>query len=178
MAEPDLIKLAYETLQQGKSIAGLAHKQLSTKLMELLEPEAMPKTNPIPPDLFNELRHSIASLQKLGLSKDQKLLLLLPASRSQELRYLMPIFAKAAALLQKRDPSLQVLIPSGLKGCENRLKDELDLVGQMFICGVKGSGVQKVQCDACHKLKVDKKANTNRKREVGETLDWLLFGNR
>ena len=58
------------------------------------------------------------------------------------------------------------------------IKEELDLEGQMFICGVKGSGVQKVQCDACHKLKVDKKANTNRKREVGETLDWLLFGNR
>ena len=58
------------------------------------------------------------------------------------------------------------------------IKEELDLEGQMFICGVKGSGVQKVQCDACYQLKVDKKANTNRKREVGETLDRLLFGNR
>ncbi len=65
MSEPNLTKLAYQTLQQGKSIAGLAHKQLSSKLMEFLEPDAMPNTKPIPADLLKELRHSMAALEKL-----------------------------------------------------------------------------------------------------------------
>ena len=38
MATTPFSKLAYKTLQQGKGIAGLAHKELSTKLMELLAP--------------------------------------------------------------------------------------------------------------------------------------------
>ena len=49
MASTPLSKLAYQTLQQGKSIAGLAHKELSTKLMELLAPDAVPKPSPCPP---------------------------------------------------------------------------------------------------------------------------------
>ena len=65
MAEKSLIKFAYQTLQQGKGIAGLAHKQLSTKLMEVLEPQAIPSVEPISLDLLNELRHSIASLEKV-----------------------------------------------------------------------------------------------------------------
>ena len=56
-------KLAYQTLQQGKSIAGLAHKQLSTRLMELVAPEAMPGTTTVSAELMNELRASITALQ-------------------------------------------------------------------------------------------------------------------
>ena len=65
MPEQNLIKLAYQTLQQGKSSAGLAHKQLSTKLLELIEPDPIPPTTPISSDLLDDLRHSIASLEKL-----------------------------------------------------------------------------------------------------------------
>ncbi len=65
MADKSLIRIAYQTLQQGRSIAGLAHKQLSTKLMEMLVPAAMPEVDPTSPDLLNELRHSMASLEKL-----------------------------------------------------------------------------------------------------------------
>ena len=36
MAAPSLKKIAYHTLQQGKTLAGLAHKELSTKLMDCL----------------------------------------------------------------------------------------------------------------------------------------------
>ncbi len=64
MVEPNFTRIAYQTLQQGKSIAGLAHKQLSTKLLELFAPEAMPKTQPIPNELFKELRLSISKLEK------------------------------------------------------------------------------------------------------------------
>ena len=49
MASTPLSKLAYQTLQQGKAIAGLAHKELSTKLMELVAPEAVPSTEAVPP---------------------------------------------------------------------------------------------------------------------------------
>ena len=41
-----------------------------------------------------------AACQQLGLNPDARLLLLLPASRIQELRYLMPVLAEVAARLQ------------------------------------------------------------------------------
>ena len=41
-------KLAYEALQQGKSLVGVAHKEISTRLMELVAPDGAPKT-PSPP---------------------------------------------------------------------------------------------------------------------------------
>ena len=48
---------------------------------------------------------------QLGLPDQGKLLLLLPASRPQELRYLMPVLVEAALRLQQRDPSLDVMVP-------------------------------------------------------------------
>ena len=52
MASTPLNKLAYQTLQQGKNLAGLAHKELSTKLMGWLSPDAVPKTLPVPSDML------------------------------------------------------------------------------------------------------------------------------
>jgi ubiquinone/menaquinone biosynthesis C-methylase UbiE len=49
-------KLAYQTLQQGKSLMGVAHKEVSTKLMELLAPKASAKTRPIPPQMLSDLQ--------------------------------------------------------------------------------------------------------------------------
>ncbi|WP_320667582.1 class I SAM-dependent methyltransferase [Prochlorococcus sp. MIT 1307] len=65
MAETNFTKIAYQTLQQGKGLAGLAHKHLSSKLMELIAPDAIPNTKPIPAELFYELRRSVAALEKL-----------------------------------------------------------------------------------------------------------------
>ena len=39
MAKEQLSKIAYKTLQQGKSIAGLAHKELSTRIMNFVLPD-------------------------------------------------------------------------------------------------------------------------------------------
>ena len=39
MAREQISKIAYKTLQQGKSIAGLAHKELSTRLMNFILPD-------------------------------------------------------------------------------------------------------------------------------------------
>ena len=62
-----------------------------------------------------EARHA------LGLPEAAPVLLLLPASRPQELRYLLPAMAAAVALLQQRLPQLEVLLPAGLPGFEEEL---------------------------------------------------------
>ena len=48
----------------------------------------------------------------LNLRPNQNILLLMPASRPQELRYVLPTFMKAAKKLQQKYPSLVVYIPS------------------------------------------------------------------
>ena len=62
MAAPSLKKIAYHTLQQGKTLAGLAHKELSTKLMEVFAPGATPENFPINQDLIKEIRRSMENL--------------------------------------------------------------------------------------------------------------------
>ncbi|MFN9645354.1 MAG: lipid-A-disaccharide synthase [Cyanobacteriota bacterium] len=59
--------------------------------------------------------------QELGLAEEAPVLLVLPASRPQELRYLLPSMAAAVALLQQRLPALEVLLPAGLPGFEESL---------------------------------------------------------
>ena len=67
--------------------------------------------------------------QRLGLDPQVPVLLLLPASRRQELRYLLPAMAAAAAELQRRHPELQVLVPTGLGGFEAELEQVLAAAG-------------------------------------------------
>ena len=64
MAET-LTKMAYQTMQQGKSLMGLFHKEASTRLMELLAPQASPSTEPVPPAVLNELRSAMEQLTEL-----------------------------------------------------------------------------------------------------------------
>ena len=61
----------------------------------------------------------------LQLPPQAPVLLVLPASRRQELRYLLPPMLAAAAELQRRDPSLEVLVPAGLPGFEPLLSQQL-----------------------------------------------------
>ncbi len=65
MAEANLRKFAYQTLQQGKGLVGLAHKEVSTKLMELLVPDAIPQTKPVTTDLLLQLKESIKQLEEI-----------------------------------------------------------------------------------------------------------------
>ncbi|HBH72811.1 MAG TPA: SAM-dependent methyltransferase [Synechococcales bacterium UBA10510] len=63
---PDqLTKLAYQTLQQGKGLFGLAHKEMSSRLMGLLAPEGTPKTVPVDPQLMGRLKTSMDALGEL-----------------------------------------------------------------------------------------------------------------
>tara|TARA_Y100001968_G_scaffold177265_1_gene162391 strand:+ start:1741 stop:2805 length:1065 start_codon:yes stop_codon:yes gene_type:complete len=64
MAGPSLERIAYYTLQQGKSLAGLAHKELSSKLMGIFAPEAVPERFPIDQELVKEIRRSMEDLER------------------------------------------------------------------------------------------------------------------
>ncbi len=63
MADP-LTKLAYQTLQQGKGVLGLVHKEASTRLMNLVAPEGAPKTLPVSPEVLRQLRHAMDALHE------------------------------------------------------------------------------------------------------------------
>ncbi len=65
MAAQSLEKIAYHTLQQGKTLAGLAHKELSAKLMEVFAPGATPGGFPINQDLIKEVRRSMKNLENI-----------------------------------------------------------------------------------------------------------------
>ena len=61
MTDP-LTRLAYQTLQQGKSLMGVAHKEVTTRLMELVAPAGAPKTVPVPATVLRALQASNSRL--------------------------------------------------------------------------------------------------------------------
>jgi ubiquinone/menaquinone biosynthesis C-methylase UbiE len=61
MAET-LTKLAYQSFQQGKSFFGLAHKTLSTQLMNVLAPDAKKETEPLSPALLSSIQQRLNDL--------------------------------------------------------------------------------------------------------------------
>ena len=65
MATPSLKKIAYHTLQQGKTLAGLVHKEVSTKLTEVFAPEAATGDFQIDKELINEVRLSMKNLERI-----------------------------------------------------------------------------------------------------------------
>ena len=87
-------------------------------------------------DFYKNIPSREEALEKIGLTSDKKLLLIIPASRKQELKYILPTLLKAAKLLQEKDPSIIVFIPSGLKEFDAILNDSLkeyDLVGRVIL---------------------------------------------
>ncbi len=72
MGQPSLAKIAYQTLQQGKGLVGIAHKEISTKLMEFLVPEAIPITSPVTIDLLVELRKAAKELEEVDWAEAEK----------------------------------------------------------------------------------------------------------
>tara|TARA_Y100001968_G_C19453202_1_gene770209 strand:+ start:8031 stop:9086 length:1056 start_codon:yes stop_codon:yes gene_type:complete len=62
---PRISKIAYHTLQQSKSLAGLAHKGISTTLMELIYPGNQLPSFPFQRELLNELQKSMRELEEL-----------------------------------------------------------------------------------------------------------------
>lgn len=67
--------------------------------------------------------------QELGLPPEAPVLLLLPASRLQELRYLLPPMLAAIANLQRRHPDLEVLLPAAQPSFDAPLGQALERSG-------------------------------------------------
>ena len=80
-------------------------------------------------DTLAELPDRDQARAALGLADHERLLLLLPASRRQELRYLLPPLAAAAAELQRRLPGLRVVVPAGQSAFEPELEELLRAAG-------------------------------------------------
>ena len=80
-------------------------------------------------DTIGEVPSRPAARQLLGLKQDAPVLLLMPASRRQELCFMLPHIVEAAAQLQQLDPSLQVVVPAGLPGFETQLSLQLTQAG-------------------------------------------------
>ena len=80
-------------------------------------------------DTLTDLPSREMARAQLGLQAHERLLLLFPASRKQELRYLLPPLATAAAELQRRVPGLRVMVPAGEQAFEPVLTEMLTAAG-------------------------------------------------
>lgn len=67
-----LTKLAYQTMQQGKSLMGQAHKEASSRLMGLLAPDGKPKTEPLPAELLARLLKAMDQLTERDWQEAQQ----------------------------------------------------------------------------------------------------------
>ncbi|MGG6267417.1 lipid-A-disaccharide synthase [Leptolyngbya sp. AN03gr2] len=56
-----------------------------------------------------------SSRTKLGIAPDQTTIVLLPASRQQEIKYMMPVMFEAAKRIQSKIPDVKFLIPLSLE---------------------------------------------------------------
>ncbi len=77
-------------------------------------------------DLTKKLPSKKVSRTILKLRANQNILLLMPASRPQELKYILPTFLKAAKKLQLRYPSLVVYIPSCRRVFDEKFRKGLE----------------------------------------------------
>ncbi len=65
----------------------------------------------------------------LGLSSDQTTIVLLPASRHQELKYLMPTMFQAAKQIQEKIPNVRFLIPLALEKYRRSIEQAIQQYG-------------------------------------------------
>ena len=68
MATDPLTKFAYKTLQQGKSIAGLAHKEISSRIMNFISPDKDLKSFDIDKNLLTDIQKSMDALREEAVS--------------------------------------------------------------------------------------------------------------
>ena len=64
MARDSFTKIAYKTLQQGKSIAGLAHKEISSRVMNFISPDNDLKDFNLDKNLLLEIQKSMDKLRE------------------------------------------------------------------------------------------------------------------
>ena len=64
MAKESISKIAYKTLQQSKSIAGFAHKQISSRLMNFILPDSKLENFNLDRDLIMQIQNSMDILRE------------------------------------------------------------------------------------------------------------------
>ena len=64
MARAQLSKFAYRTIQQGKSIAGLAHKEISSRIMNFMLPDSKLANFNLDKDLLVQIQNSMDQLRE------------------------------------------------------------------------------------------------------------------
>ena len=64
MAREQLSKIAYKTLQQGKSIAGLAHKEISSRIMNFIVPDKELSNFNLDKNLLMKIQNSMDFLRE------------------------------------------------------------------------------------------------------------------
>ena len=77
-------------------------------------------------DLIKKIPTKKDSRKILKLRANENILLIMPASRPQELRYVLPVFMQVARKLQQKYPSLIVYIPSCREVFDSKFKLALD----------------------------------------------------
>ena len=85
-------------------------------------------------DLTNKLPTKAESRRLLNIKNNENLLLIMPASRPQELRYILPTYMKVAKKLQQKYPNLIVVIPSCRKEFDEKFQkafDEYEIKGKI-----------------------------------------------
>jgi len=80
-------------------------------------------------DTLSDLPGRAEARRALDLDPEAPVLLLLPASRNQELRYLLPPMLEAVARLQQQLPGLEVLLPAAQAGFASQLEDAAATAG-------------------------------------------------
>ena len=77
-------------------------------------------------DLIKKIPTKKDSRKILKLRANENILLIMPASRPQELRYVLPVFMQVARKLQQKYPNLIVYIPSCREVFDSKFKLALD----------------------------------------------------
>ena len=76
-------------------------------------------------DQIKKLPTKKESRKFLKLKMNENILLIMPASRPQEMKYILPVFMKVAHKLQKKNPNLVVFIPSCREAFDEKFKKAL-----------------------------------------------------
>ena len=82
MARESISKIAYKTLQQSKSVAGFAHKQISSRLMNFILPDSKLENFDIDKDLLIQIQNSMDNLREEDWNDAEKNICLLYTSPS------------------------------------------------------------------------------------------------
>jgi len=85
-------------------------------------------------DLTKKLPTKAESRRLLNIKNNENFLLIMPASRPQELRYILPTYMKVAKKLQQKYPNLIVVIPSCRKEFDEKFQkafDEYEIKGKI-----------------------------------------------